>query len=314
VFFCAEAYDNDPAKLCDGHVMDALLAAGFDAVYDDPIYDVLEGLYEDGKWCNDLDALVRPGVRFDRSLRYGENHDEVRLAHPRTFGGLGMEVGRPVTAVLYLLGRGPLMLYMGQEVGEPALGERGFGAEFGGVDAGNARTTIFDYGWCPEVARWYADGQCDGAGLAPERHTLRAWYRDLLALAREPAFVAGATYPLNGANLDNPRFGRRPGEAASGHDLYAFVRGGPGVARPMLVVANFHPTEAADGCSVRLTAEAAAALDEGAGPAGARRWWPRSLGPGQGGAAAAPAATEGPGGEVALLWIAPLSAIVLEWR
>jgi glycosidase len=58
VYFCAEAYDNDPAKLSEGHVLDALLAAGFDAVYDDPIYDLLEGLYEGGKWCNDLDALV----------------------------------------------------------------------------------------------------------------------------------------------------------------------------------------------------------------------------------------------------------------
>ena len=36
VFFSAEAYDNDPAKLTDGHVLDELLHAGFDAVYDDP--------------------------------------------------------------------------------------------------------------------------------------------------------------------------------------------------------------------------------------------------------------------------------------
>ena len=33
-----------------------------------------------------------------------------------------MEVGRPVTATLWGLSRGPVMLYHGQEVGEPALG------------------------------------------------------------------------------------------------------------------------------------------------------------------------------------------------
>ena len=108
VHFCAEAYDNDPAKLTEGNVLDALLAAGFDSVYDDPLYDLLEGLYEGGKWCNDFDALVSPGARFDASLRYGENHDEVRLANPQTWGGQPAEVGRPACAVLYGLGRGPL--------------------------------------------------------------------------------------------------------------------------------------------------------------------------------------------------------------
>jgi hypothetical protein len=129
VFFSAEAYDNDPAKLTDGHVLDALLDAGFDAVYDDPSYDVLEGLYDSGKWMNDLDALTLTGKRFHRSLRYGENHDEVRLASPKEWGGLGMKVGRPVCAVLYGMGRGPIMMYHGQEVGEPAAGEEGFGGD-----------------------------------------------------------------------------------------------------------------------------------------------------------------------------------------
>ncbi|RYD68550.1 MAG: alpha-amylase, partial [Verrucomicrobiaceae bacterium] len=144
VFFSAEAYENDPAKLTDGHVLDELLKAGFDAVYDDPVYDVLEGLYDSGKWANDLDALTFTGERFHRSLRYAENHDEVRIASPREWGGLGMHVGRPVSAVLFGMGRGPLMLYSGQEVGEPAAGQEGFSGD-------NARTTIFDYWSMPEL-------------------------------------------------------------------------------------------------------------------------------------------------------------------
>ena len=256
VHFCAEAYDNDPAKLTEGNVLDALLAAGFDAVYDDPLYDVLEGLYEDGKWCNDLDALVAPAaadlraghisraaLRFERSLRYGENHDEVRLANPNTWGGLGPAVGRPVCAVLYALGPGPLMLYMGQEVGEAALGDQGFGGA-------NARTSIFDYGNCPELARWFNGGRCDGALLSTEQRVLRAWLQRLLALVRDPVFERGATWPLNGENVANEAFGRVPGEPASGHWLYAFARSFEG--RVFVVAANFHATDAIRDARVRL--------------------------------------------------------------
>jgi glycosidase len=258
VHFCAEAYDNDPAKLTDGNVLDTLLSAGFDAVYDDPLYDVLEGLYEDGKWCNDLDALVAPAaaelrsgrmspaaVRFLRSLRYGENHDEVRLANPSTWGGLGLEVGRPVCAVLYALGPGPLLLYMGQEVGEAALGDQGFGGA-------NARTSIFDYGDCPELARWFNGGCCDGALLSPEQRALRAWLQRLLALVRDPVFERGVTWPLNGENLAHEAFGRLPGEGASGHWLYAFARSFEG--RVFVVAANFNATHALRNARVRLSA------------------------------------------------------------
>lgn len=273
VYFCAEAYDNDPAKLTDGHVLDALLGAGFDAVYDDPLYDLLEGLYEGQNWCNDLDALVAPAaadlragrmsqaaLRFERSLRYGENHDEVRLANPTTWGGLGLAVGRPVCAVLYALGPGPLMLYMGQEVGEPALGDQGFGGA-------NARTSIFDYGHCPELARWFNGGRCDGALLAPEQRALRAWLQKLLTLVGEPVFERGATWPLNGENILHEEFGRLPGEPASGHWMYAFARSYG--ERVVVVVANFSPTTTFRGARVRLGAELLALLARSAA-----RWTP----------------------------------------
>ena len=167
VFFMAEAYDNDPAKLADGNVLDALLQAGFDAVYDDPSYDVLLGLHDAGKWCNDLDPLTFTGERFHCSLRYGENHDEVRLASPKEWGGLGMKVGRPVCAVLFALGRGPVMVYHGQETGEPAAGVEGFGGD-------DARTSIFDYWSMPEFQKWFNGGRCDGGRLSEEQRALRA--------------------------------------------------------------------------------------------------------------------------------------------
>lgn len=233
VFFCAEAYDNDPAKLTDGHVLDELLAAGFDAVYDDPAYDVLEGLYDAGKWANDLGAITFTGDRFHQSLRYGENHDEVRLASPKEWGGLGMKVGRPVSAVLYAMGRGPVMVYNGQEVGEPAAGTEGFGGD-------DARTTIFDYWSMPEFTKWVNGRKFDGGKLSDEQKSLRSWYGKLLHTIQQPAFVAGEFYGLNHANQGNPGFGRLGGETASGHWLYAFLRHDSRSGQSFLVVANFN--------------------------------------------------------------------------
>lgn len=249
VFFMAEAYDNDPAKLTDGHVLDELLKAGFDAVYDDPVYDVLEGLYDSGKWANDLDALTFTGERFHRSLRYAENHDEVRLASPQHWGGLGMKVGRPVSAVLFAMGKGPLMLYNGQEVGEPAIGSEGFGGDDG-------RSSIFDYGSLPEFTKWTNGGRFDGARLSPEQKELRAWYGGLLGELKKPAFTKGEFYGLNHANNDNPAFGRVGGETASGHWLYAFLRRDPETRQAYLVVANFHGSETLKGVRLKIPDDA----------------------------------------------------------
>ena len=134
VVFIGEAYDNDPAKVPGsdpvlsglnggrGNVMFDLLDAGFDGVYDDPTYRALKRVYEGPAWANDLDTIERDAFIFDNSLRYAENHDEVRLASPSQWGGVGMNVGRPVSAILYGLSRGPIMLYNCQEVGESAAG------------------------------------------------------------------------------------------------------------------------------------------------------------------------------------------------
>jgi glycosidase len=249
VFFAAEAYDNDPSKLTDGHVLDELLNCGFDAVYDDPSYDILEGIYDDGKWANDLDPLTFTGKRFHRSLRYAENHDEVRLASPQVWGGLGMQVGKPVSAVLFAMGRGPVMLYHGQEVGEPALGQEGFGGD-------DSRTTIFDYWSMPEFTKWVNDGKFDGGRLNHEQKALREWYGKLIRATQCRAFTAGEFYGLNHANKENPCFGRVGDETTSGHWLYAFLRRDSRSGQAFLVVANFHGTETLCGVKVRIPNDA----------------------------------------------------------
>ena len=177
VFFAAEAYDNDPAKVTKGNVMTALLNAGFNAVYDDPSYKALKAIYDGNKWANDIDGLFGDDLLFHRSLRYAENHDEVRLAGAGQWGGVGAEVGRPVAAILYGLSRGPVLLYSGQEVGEPARGAEGFGGD-------DARTTIFDYWAMPELAKWVNGHRYDGGRLAPEQKKLREFYARLLEIGR----------------------------------------------------------------------------------------------------------------------------------
>ncbi len=282
VFFVAEAYDNDPTKVPGsdpvvaelnggkGNVMFDLLNAGFNAVYDDPSYKVLKRLYEADAWANDLDGAHggSNGARefiFQNSLRYAENHDEVRLAAPSQWGGIGPDVGKPVAAILYMLSRGPTMLYSGQEVGEPALGVEGFGGD-------DARTSIFDYWSMPELAKWVNGGACDGGRLSEAQKSLRAFYGRLLRLVAEPAFAAGEFFPLNPANRDNPRFGRLGGETASGHWLYAFLRYDHGSGQRMLVVVNLHRSETLRGVQVRLTPDAVVFLEMTPANAAAKRF------------------------------------------
>ena len=258
VYWVAEAYDTDPARVpggdpqvaavTEGAVMPGLLAAGFDAVYDDLAYDALKAVYDGEGTANDLDRLPPDPYFFDNALRYAENHDEVRLASPAEWGGAGAGVGRAVTPLLFGLSRGPVMVYHGQEVGEPALGAEGFGRD-------DARTTIYDYWSMPEFVKWVNGGKFDGGGLAEEQRALRDFYRRLLAAVDQPAFRDGDFHPLNPDNLDNPAYGRVDG-AGPGHWLYAYLRHDAATGQRMLVVVNLHPREALRDIRLRFTPRA----------------------------------------------------------
>jgi hypothetical protein len=206
-------------------------------------------IYEGRAWANDLDAIKARQLVFDNSLRYSENHDEVRLAAKGQWDGIGMEAGRPVTALLFGLSRGPVMLYSGQEVGEPADGVEGFGED-------DARTSIFDYWAMPEFAKWVNGKKFDGGGLSPAQASLRDFYAQLLEVVGQPAFHQGGFFPLNPANAENPAFGRLPGESTSGHWLYSFLRRDPATGQSFLVVINLHRSRQFDDVRIALPAEA----------------------------------------------------------
>jgi hypothetical protein len=228
-----------------GNVMFDLLNAGFNAVYDDPSYKRLKAIYDGSGWANDLDGALGHEFIFQNSLRYAENHDEVRLAGRGQWGGVGMNVGRPVSAILFGLSRGPVLLYSGQEVGEPADGAEGFGGD-------DARTTIFDYWSMPELAKWVNGHRYDGGRLSPEQKELRTSYARLVKLVGEPAFRDGEFFGLNPANNQNDRFGRLPGETASGHRFYAFLRYDATSGQRFLVAANLHRDQPLRGVRVLL--------------------------------------------------------------
>ncbi len=269
VMFIAEAYNNDPMKVEGGdtliagfkNVMLDLLNAGFDAVYDDPSYKALKRIYDGSGWANDLDGAlgVRNGVVqqdyvFRSSLRYAENHDEVRLASRANWGSHGAKIGPAVSAILWGISRGPMLIYCGQEVGEPADGSEGFGGDDG-------RTSIFDFWSMPEFTKWVNHHRYDGARLSPEQKALRERYGRLLKLYGEPAFRDGQFFALNALNITSERFGRLDGETAGGHWLYAFARVDSRSGQRFVIIVNLHPTEFMRGVRIYIIGAAAWALD-----------------------------------------------------
>lgn len=248
VIFVAEAYDGDPARVMSqsptlaaqwggrGHVALNLIDAGFDAVYDEPAYRILKGMYDGPAWGNDLERVQCGGLIAQHSMCYAENHDEARLASPHEWGGVGMHVGRAVSAVLFGLSRGAVLVYNGQEVGEKG--------EPAGFSTSLSKTTLFDYWRLPELQKWVNRHAYDGGRLSADQQALRAFYGRLLQLVDRPAFRDGVCFHLNRFNLQSRHFGRMPGEEVSGHWMIAYLRHDSTTKETFLVVANLHREEA----------------------------------------------------------------------
>lgn len=193
----------------------------FDYLYDKVgLYDGLKRLIR-----NEPNADVKD-IRFiwqqesagfgHRMLRFLENHDEERIASAG-FAGKA-ELALPAMVVSATLGGGPVMLYFGQEVGEPGKGKEGYGGD-------DNRTTIFDYWGVPNHQKWMNGGLFDGHKLNAAQQNLRNYYQQLLKVTSTSDAVSnGKIYevPVTG-NMNNR--------------MYAFIRYS-GKQR-LLVVANF---------------------------------------------------------------------------
>jgi glycosidase len=222
LIFIGEAYDRNLYK-------DFLVNGKFDFLYDKVgLYDGLKRLI-----TNDNKATVKD-ISFvwqkesngfsQHMLRFLENHDETRIASKAFAGNPWYAVpGMVITATL---SSGPVMIYNGQEVGEPANGTEGFGGDDG-------RTSIFDYWGVPQHQKWMNDGAFDGGKLNEDEKKLRQFYSKLLNLATtNEAISSGNFYELLQANKTSIGFNDR---------VYAYLRYTE--SKRVLVIANFNRNE-----------------------------------------------------------------------
>ena len=175
-------------------------------------------------------------------LYFLENHDEQRIASDFFCGDAAKAL--PGLVVAACIGKNPLMIYAGQE-----LGERGMDAE--GFSGKDGRTTIFDY-WSPETLRKLAtlpeslEEVKQSQLLNAEELRLYEAYHTILRLREtSPALREGAFFDVMYVNY----------QSISGFDPnrhYAFLRKTTDEA--ILAVANFSDQDISVG--VKLPAHA----------------------------------------------------------
>lgn len=198
----------------------------FDFLYDKvQLYDTLRFLLQGQRSTADIHEIQTSLAGINQHmLHFLENHDEQRLAS-RFFAG-DMWKGVPAMVISATIDRAPVMIYFGQEVGEPGLGTEGFQGDDG-------RTTIFDYWGVPEHQKWMNGGKFDGALLNAEQKRLRQFYSTLLNLSKSnPAVVHGAYEDLTVFNISNNNFN---------NSVHAFVR--YAAEEKLVIVSSFNAKE-----------------------------------------------------------------------
>ena len=181
--FVAETYDLSQYR--------AYIDAGFDWLYDkDGFYNCLRSVMQGQRWASDLCSVWQMnGDIQDRLLLFLENHDEQRLASSFFMGDGALAKPGVLVSALFN-SRSALMLYFGQEVGEPGMDAEGFSGQEG-------RTTIFDYWGIERWQQFVNHHRYDGALLPEDGCQLLDWYRLLMkAIQQYPALQAGNFYDL----------------------------------------------------------------------------------------------------------------------
>ena len=201
----------------------------FDYLYDKVgLYDTLRALT-----CGHDSATNIPfrwqslsGIE-KRMLNFLENHDEQRIASD-FFAGNGFKA-IPAMTISACMNTNPVMIYFGQEFGEPGMDEEGFSGKDG-------RTTIFDYWTVDTIRRWRNGGKFDGKNLTASEKKLQNFYTTLLNLCnKEKAIREGEFFDLTYANLEGCYFNE--------HKQYAFFR--KASKELLLIIVNFDQSPAA---------------------------------------------------------------------
>lgn len=203
IIFIAEIYDTSLYR-------DFIYIGGFDYLYDKvTLYDTLRAVqcssYSAAQITNCWQTVE--GINGNM-LNFLENHDEQRFASTQYAGDAAIVI--PSLIVSSMINTGPMMIYAGQELGEPAADAEGYS----GLDG---RTTIFDYWSIPTLRRWYNNGNCDEKLLTSREVWLRNIYSKILNICnQEKAISNGNFFDLMYVNYDNP--------SLNPHDHYVFLR------------------------------------------------------------------------------------------
>ena len=189
IIFIAEIYNPSQYR-------NYLETGRFDFLYDKvQLYDTLRLLINNQSSTAHLPGIQKSldGINHNM-LHFLENHDEQRIASPQFSGDYWKAA--PAMVISAMIDKGPVMIYFGQEVGEPGAGKEGFNGEDG-------RTTIFDYWGVPEHQKWVNGGKYDGGALSDDQKALRLFYSDVLKFAStNKAITDGDYYDLTLFNLE----------------------------------------------------------------------------------------------------------------
>lgn len=216
ILFIAEVYN--PAEY-----RNYLFRGHFDYLYDKVgLYDTLKDIVCDRKSATSITGCWQSlnGIE-QKMLNFLENHDEQRIASDFFAGNPWKAI--PALIVSACINTNPMMIYAGQELGEPGMDQEGFSGKDG-------RTTIFDYWSVESIRKWRNKGKFDGKMLTEDQKALREVYQKILNLCnREAAIHSGVFFDLMYANYNGWKFNE--------HKQYAFFRKHENEV--LLIVVNF---------------------------------------------------------------------------
>ncbi len=218
VIFIAEIYNPSQYR-------NYLENGKFDFLYDKvQLYDTLRLLVNQKAHTEGVPKIQESlqGINH-QMLHFLENHDEQRFASPFFAGDAWKAV--PAMVVSATIDEGPIMIYFGQEVGEPGAGVAGFSGEDG-------RTTHFDYWGVPNHQQWLNGGKYDGGLLTDEQKQLRQFYGDILKLASSNHAISRGSY------ADLTIYNQRNGNISHLVNAYARYYG----EENLVIVSNFNTT------------------------------------------------------------------------
>lgn len=214
-FLLAEIYNPDVYR-------DYIRRGKMDYLYDKvQLYDTIRNIVQ-GHGSTDHIAGIQHWLHDieHHMIHFLENHDEQRIASPQFAGSA--EKGKPAMVVSATLSSSPTLLYFGQEVGEPAAEEPGFGSP--------SRTSIFDYVGVPHFQRWVNDKKFDSGQSTTEEKSLRDFYKRLLNFTISSSALMGEYADIHAYNRENT--------AWYNDKVYSFVRWDN--QEKLIIISNFN--------------------------------------------------------------------------